>query len=76
MCAISATICINTLFDKDWIAIEVCEVPLNGEAKRHTHHLTWAVTSPDTNSPLAALLEDLEVAHEAIYEQQDRPTFW
>lgn len=72
MCAISATININTLFDRDWISVEVCEIPGNGEEPSHSHTITWAVSSPNTGNLLAALLEDLEEAHCKIYEEQER----
>jgi hypothetical protein len=72
MCAISATISINTLFDRDWISVEVCECPTNGEEVKHSHWVAWSTESPKTDNLLAALLEDLEEAHCKIYEEQER----
>lgn len=72
MCAISATICINTLFDRDWIAVEVCEVPSTGEEVTHSHTVTWSIDTPHTGNLLEQLLEDLEEAHCKIYAEQER----
>jgi hypothetical protein len=72
MCAISATITINTLFDKDWICVEVCECPRNGEAVEHSHTVCWAVDTPKTDNLLAQLLEDLEETHCKVYAEQER----
>jgi hypothetical protein len=72
MCAISATITINTLFDNDWICVEVCAVPRNGEAVTHADHYTFTIPTPLGGSVLEQLLEDLEECHSALYEQQSR----